>query len=137
MIELFAPLALMAQASPDCPTEETLAGRYRILSGETPCAEAEKRSLTGRPISAAEKRRIIAYFDGLLLDGPSARWKWGKVVNETTACFSINAKNRMGAYTGWELYFFDLKTGRGDNYEDAQYVANFFNTGSREPGPCD
>ena len=104
----------------DCPTEKTLEGRMRIADGELSCDELARRAIPPRPISPAEKRRIIAAFDTLLVDSPSARWRWGKVFRGNVACVWINSKNRMGGYSGWSEYTFDLQTGEVSSSEELE-----------------
>jgi hypothetical protein len=53
-------------------------------------------------LSPANKRDIVAQVKDKLLDGESARWRWPKHVAEFGLyCGFVNAKNRMGAYTGF------------------------------------
>lgn len=122
MITLAALIFVSAQAAADCPTGDTAAGRLRIRLGEPSCAEiAEKAKFDSTPprkITAAEQRRIIAHFDDILVDGPSTRWRWGDVIGGSVACFAINSKNRMGGYTGWQRFSFDLRTRQEINLED-------------------
>ena len=70
-------------------------------------------------LTAAQQATIKAYFDADLLDGASARWKWPALSKEKPGiyCGWVNAKNRMGAYTGWQPFYvsFDgpkIKSGR-------------------------
>lgn len=123
MLTILAPLILLAQAA-DCPDPETAIGRKRLRAGEASCEQqvedAAKAKIPPRPISSAEQRRITAHFDEILLDGPSARWRWGDVKQGHIACFRVNAKNRMGGYTGWQRYTFDLETGEEASFEDQQ-----------------
>ena len=114
MLATFAPLLFLAQAA-DCPDPDTAVGQFRIRQGELSCEEIAEREakdqIPPRSITAAEKQRIMAHFDQILVDGPSARWQWGKVVRGHVACLSVNSKNRMGGYAGWSRYTFDLETG--------------------------
>lgn len=65
------------------------------------------------PPTKAEQAEIKRYFDAELLDGPSARWKWPARVSKGSYCGWVNAKNRMGAYTGWKpFYFIKLDNGK-------------------------
>jgi hypothetical protein len=100
-----------ASADASCPTESTLEGRMRIADGEPSCAELAKRAIPARQISPSEKKRIMAAFDTLLVDSPSARWRWGKVIRGNVACLWVNSRNRMGGYSGWSEYTFDLESG--------------------------
>ena len=111
MLSTILPIVLAAQAS-GCPSPDDATGRFRIRNGERSCVEIAKDEIAPRAITAAEKRRIIDHFDLLLVDGPSARWRWGQVVRGHVACFRVNSKNRMGGYAGWSRYTFDLETGK-------------------------
>ena len=119
MLELLAPL-LMQAATADCPSENDATGRYRIRWGETSCEELAAKKIKPRKITPAEQRRIIGHFDNILVDGPSARWRWGNVVRGHIACFDINSKNRMGGYSGWSKYSYDLKTGEETSFAEVQ-----------------
>lgn len=68
-----------------------------------PAAKAKPAAPTGPySLSPASKRDIIAQVKDKLLDGESARWRWPKHVAEFGLyCGFVNAKNRMGAYTGF------------------------------------
>lgn len=68
-----------------------------------PAAKAKAAAPTGPySLSLANKRDIIAQVKDKLLDGESARWRWPKHVAEFGLyCGFVNAKNRMGAYTGF------------------------------------
>ena len=120
-------LAMLAIADPahaddktpaDCPDESTLLGRMRIADGEPSCEQVAKNAMPHRSITPAEQRRIIAHFDTILVDGPSARWRWEKVIQGSLACFWVNSKNRMGGYSGWSRYTFDLKTGKASSLDE-------------------
>lgn len=117
MLEILAPVLMLAQAA-DCSSEATQDGRYRIRLGEKSCEQQAKEAAPPRDMTAAEQKRIIAHFDDILVDGPSARWRWGKVVRGSIACLSVNAKNRMGGYSGWVRYTFDLETGKELNLDE-------------------
>jgi hypothetical protein len=58
-------------------------------------------------ISPAQQTAVKSYFDANLLDMPSARWKWPAVSEKKPMiyCGWVNAKNRMGAYTGWQPFY--------------------------------
>jgi hypothetical protein len=57
------------------------------------------------PITPARQAQIKARFDNVLLDGVSARWKWQPQRSRLLYCGWVNAKNRMGAYSGWSPYY--------------------------------
>lgn len=45
--------------------------------------------------------------DGVLIDYPSARFR-EVTANEIKVCGRVNAKNRMGAYSGWQDFVVSL-----------------------------
>lgn len=66
---------------------------------------AAASGLGHQPPSAQMKSAIMQAADAKLIDGASARYKWpnedrGGVVY----CGWVNAKNRMGGYTGWSPF---------------------------------
>lgn len=56
-------------------------------------------------LSAADRSKIQSYVADRLLDGEGARWRWPLEQEPQTYCGWINAKNRVGAYTGWRQYY--------------------------------
>lgn len=137
MLTIFAPLMLLAQAA-DCPDPDTAIGRKRLRAGEASCEQqaenAAKEKIPARPITAAEQRRIIVHFDNILVDGPSARWRWGDVKRGHVASFCVNSKNRMGGYAGWQRYTFDLETGEESSFEELEaLLARLYPEGPPEP----
>ncbi|WP_411340308.1 hypothetical protein V6U71_21470 [Sphingopyxis sp. J-6] len=67
---------------------------------------ASKPPYEPRPISAADKAKIVAEADKLLFDGPAARWQWGLRKSDFIYCGFVNGKNRMGAYVGWTPFYY-------------------------------
>lgn len=62
-----------------------------------------------RPLTQAERAVIMKKADEVLFDGPSARWQWPDKLNDKDSyCGFINAKNRMGGYTGWRPFYYGL-----------------------------
>jgi hypothetical protein len=58
------------------------------------------------PPTPALQARIKRYFDADLLDGASARWKWPTHnFPNGLYCGWVNAKNRIGAFTGWQGFY--------------------------------
>lgn len=67
---------------------------------------------------------IRSYMSSILFDptsvmysewrGPSKEFfqEEGKTVFGYRVCVEVNAKNRMGGYTGWQIQFFLIKDGR-------------------------
>lgn len=136
----FLSLILMQSAVIDCPTEEDATGRWRIRGGEPSCAdlakEAALKKILPRKVTPVEQRRIISHFDDILVDGPSARWRWGKVVRGHIACFAVNSKNRMGGYSGWMSYSFDLKTGEETSIGELQALLTRLNVDEKHSDIC-
>lgn len=53
-------------------------------------------------LTPANRREIIVQIKDNLIDGDSARWRWPKHAEKFGLyCGFVNAKNRMGAYTGF------------------------------------
>lgn len=72
-------------------------------------AAATSPSAEPAPLPLAKQQAIRRYFDAKLFDGPSARWKWPKQQKDRGMyCGWVNARNRLGAYTGWTAYFVDF-----------------------------
>ena len=58
------------------------------------------------PLPSAKREAIFRHFDAALFDGRSARWLWPKQQAKSGVyCGWVNAKNRIGAYTGWKPYW--------------------------------
>lgn len=81
-------------------------------------------------ISPAQQTAIKSYFDAQMLDMPSARWKWPAVSEKkpTIYCGWLNAKNRLGAYTGWQPFFVEFdksKVKLGRLWEDGAHDIMF------------
>lgn len=55
--------------------------------------------------SASLQSEITKHLDNKLLDGKSARYHWQPVQSSKVYCAHVNAKNRLGAYTGWRLFY--------------------------------
>lgn len=55
------------------------------------------------PVTPAQIESARAALDAKLLDYPSARFR-GVSGNGYAICGSVNAKNRMGAYSGWARF---------------------------------
>lgn len=64
-------------------------------------ADSPNRASTQRELGTAK-----SYFDGVLFDGVSARWKDVRTWRGGYVCGSVNAKNRMGAYVGWHQFWY-------------------------------
>jgi hypothetical protein len=88
------------------PDDSTPSGIRALDGGET-CLKPRK-GLPKEPvvpITPARQAQIKARFDTVLLDGVSARWKWQPQRSRLLYCGWVNAKNRMGAYSGWSPYY--------------------------------
>lgn len=125
MLISFAIVAL-AMAPIDCPPVGT-AARDRLKAAGEICkddpkstAPAKAKKFVERPLTAAEKAAIIKKADTVLFDGPAARWQWGPKKSDFVYCGMVNGKNRMGAYIGWQPFYytpsgsFEIVTGPED-----------------------
>ncbi len=100
-----------------CPDPNSSFGRILIESGETcPRLEAAKKNRSfaykKRAVTVAEQTAVKKYFDNLLLDGLSARWQFDSS-ESGIICGKVNAKNRVGAYTGWTGFYFNKDSADG------------------------
>lgn len=86
---------------------------------------------TSAPLTASDQTAIKKSLSGVLLDAESARWRWPKPVSDIQYCGWVNAKNALGAYTGFrQFYIMGVKDNRGkyevfDVKTDPQLVAMF------------
>lgn len=101
---------LMAIAALDMVPDGVLAvAQTKPASKAKLAAPAEPYSF-----SPTNKRDIIAQVKFKLLDGESARWRWPKHVEEFGLyCGFVNAKNHMGAYTGFTPFMVIGGVGNG------------------------
>lgn len=94
-------------------------------------------TVTERPVTPAEQGAVRRYFDGVLFDGQSARWRFDKVRGDLFVCGYVNAKNQLGAFTGWKPFYWSKgdKTGGIDTRADP-WFARVLCTGrlDAEPG---
>lgn len=51
-------------------------------------------------------------FNSRLLDGESARYTWPERIDKRAYCGFVNARNRLGAYTGYQLFMTFTKKGQ-------------------------
>jgi hypothetical protein len=88
-------------------------------------------------LTPANKRDIVAQVKDKLLDGESARWRWPKHVAEFGLyCGFVNAKNRMGAYTGFTPFM--VLGGVGDGPKSTgQYKVFSATLGTDDPSDTD
>lgn len=75
---------------------------------------------TDAPPPPALQAKIKRHFDADLLDGPSARWKWPAMRKSAKGlyCGWVNAKNKLGAYTGWKPFYVFEVNGKVDGEID-------------------
>lgn len=116
---------LLVQVACLDPDSSTSSGKRDLAAG-MPCLKEKPnpRDIPGNlvAVTPAEQSAIKAYFDATLLDGPSARWRFPRrVKSERSYCGFVNAKNRMGAYTGWAPFIVTLERGKV-TYGDAERV---------------
>jgi hypothetical protein len=111
---------LLAAAEP-CVSEDTPGASYLLGAGAVSC-ESLKPKVPDRTPTVREQAKVKAYFDNELFDGPAARWKFETVKGGSQICGTVNAKNRLGAYTGWHGFIFDLKDGAGSIYDEDKHA---------------
>ena len=68
---------------------------------------------TPAPLIPRDREAIKAFVADKLYDGESARWRWPLAREPAGYCGWVNAKNRMGAYVGWRLYYVFYLSGAG------------------------
>lgn len=107
---------LLAVAAP-CVAGDSPADLRRIAAGDPSC-DGLKAKVPDRAVSTREQARVKAHFDKELFDGPSARWQFDGVKGGSLICGTVNAKNRLGAYVGWNGFIYDLKDGTGSIFDD-------------------
>lgn len=93
------------------------------------------------PVTDAIVRDAKAALDSRLLDYPSARFRDVRG-NALLICGFVNAKNRMGAYTGWDRFAYVdlgeepyLLVDDADQTDDLMLDALCGNDGRRLAGP--
>lgn len=65
------------------------------------------------PAFTADHRAVISEAVGKLLADPySAQYEWPEVRNPTLYCGWVNAKNRLGAYTGYQQFMVMYSIGK-------------------------
>lgn len=104
----------------DCPPRGSIYRERMIAAGER-CADDVRdqeieqkqaedlikrgRDFKDRPAPPALQSRVKLFMDReVLLDGLSARYQFPPWRHPDFYCFQVNAKNSMGAYTGWTDY---------------------------------
>lgn len=87
------------------------AANLATVLGDKPSQMAIKARPTPRPATAAERRAMIAVIKSRLIDPTSPIFGRADIVGNE-ACFTVNAKNRLGGYTGNKeaVLRFDPKT---------------------------
>lgn len=122
---MLALILVLAASSPErvCadPDEFIPANRRALLGGE-PCKRYVEKTRDGPaaaqgrskvPVSKARQQAVRTYFGAALVDAPSARWRWPNQERDRDFyCVWINAKNRMGGYTGWEIHAVQFRDGK-------------------------
>jgi hypothetical protein len=87
------------------PTPLMRAGPAEVL---TPSASDVALAARGPKLFAPLVAAIIARMDDTLLDYPASRFKdvkFGYRDGKQVACGLYNGKNRMGAYSGWSVFY--------------------------------
>lgn len=107
----------MLLAATDCPPLDSAAGQRMKAAGEI-CdnwtAEARAKRAKAPVATPALQAKIKKAFEFELLDAPSARYYWPNVMKQEFYCGFFNAKNRMGAYSGWKRYVVTFENGKAD-----------------------
>lgn len=67
---------------------------------------AATAAYTPRPVSPADKAKIMRKADELMFDGPATRWEWPMRRDAEVYCGKLNGKNQLGAYTGWRPFYY-------------------------------
>ena len=101
IISLILALAAPAQ----CADTSTAQGMREMDNGMPGCQPKGDRK-PDRKTTPADTDKVKTYFDGVLFDGQSARYKLDFVKAGVLICGQVNAKNRMGAYTGWTPFYY-------------------------------
>lgn len=116
------PLALAALiflapiTVPDCADPKTNIGRFQIERGEA--RSCDEPIIPDRPVSPDLQAKVRTYFDNALRDGPSARWRWEKLKGGKVVCGYVNAKNALGAYSGWSPFVFVVADETGSVFDE-------------------
>ena len=113
-------LAILLLSAP-CVAGDSPSELRRIDAGEVSCQSLRPKA-ADRVATVREQAKVKAYFDGVLFDGPAARWKFEAVKGGSQICGTVNAKNRLGAYTGWHGFIYDLKDETGSIYDDDKHA---------------
>lgn len=71
-----------------------------------------------RPATQAEQSKVKTAFDDVAFDAPAARWRFSHVRADRNVCGEVNGKNRLGGYTGWTPFLYNLETGYLRIYSD-------------------
>ena len=81
------------------------------VSGPLSIAEAERKRKTIRPPSGSEKLQITQAVQRSLIDAESARFGEILVLPNKYACVAVNARNRFGGYTCFQMAFAGMMEG--------------------------
>lgn len=82
---------------------------------------ASATAIPNRPVKPEEQSEARKAFDEIAFDGPSARWRFEHVKNNALVCGYVNAKNQLGAYTGWQPFIFGLSDKTFSTYAERQW----------------
>ena len=123
MIDALILAAALSAAAPPVPgtclepDERTNEG-LRLLGHGEPCVRRAPPLRNMGPVPAKLQASIRNKLNVTLFDGFSARYLWPPVRGRAGQyCGWVNAKNRMGAYTGFKLFAvkYDLKSLTADS----------------------
>lgn len=85
------------------------------LSGQSPDAPKQPT-----PAQFADARRVL---EDRLFDYPAARFRTVRA-NDFMICGEVNAKNRLGAFTGWKRFGVSFNEGVSTLYSDGGGAAD-------------
>ncbi len=110
LLALLLAQAQMETVTVGCadPNDQIMAGQMELEDGvacRRPRTITRERAASGGPLSAARQQSIRRTMDALLVDGPGSRWLWVPQSGRGDLyCGWTNARNRMGGYTGWQMF---------------------------------
>lgn len=79
------------------------------------------------------KAEVRAAFDRKLFDGTSARYLFEPAKSDDFVCVWVNAKNRMGAFTGWTVYIVSKSKAGEVSISDSDVMTELFCGEAGEP----
>lgn len=68
-------------------------------------------------VTVKDQQATRTYFNKIMFDGPAARWQFA-YKRAPFVCGFVNGKNRYGAFTGWQPFYFNVDDQRGVVFTD-------------------